>query len=130
MSSDDRDFAAPLIPCAEYDVGWVAHIYQLADYMYSGREGSVNKLLPSEYFYRNIWATFLIDTHGVANRHKCGLDHIMWSTDYPHTGTDWPNSRVTLERNFRGLPYADVKKMVHDNAAKLYRIALPKGDAG
>jgi hypothetical protein len=54
-----------------------------------------------------------------------GLDHIMWSTDYPHTGSDWPNSRVTLERNFRGLPYAEVKKMTHDTAGELYRISVP-----
>ncbi|HEY3117961.1 MAG TPA: amidohydrolase family protein, partial [Chloroflexota bacterium] len=40
------------VTCAEFDVGWVAHIYQLADYMYGGQEDSVNKLLPSEYFKR------------------------------------------------------------------------------
>jgi predicted TIM-barrel fold metal-dependent hydrolase len=48
------------------------------------------------------------------------LDHLMWSTDYPHTGTDWPNSRVMIERNFRGVPKAEVKKMLHDNVKALY----------
>jgi predicted TIM-barrel fold metal-dependent hydrolase len=46
----------------------------------------------------------------------------MWSTDYPHTGTDWPNSRTTMDRQFRGLPMADVRRLVHDNASALYGI--------
>jgi predicted TIM-barrel fold metal-dependent hydrolase len=115
----------------ESNIGWIPTTLEQTDDMYLRYRfwtGATDLgMLPSEYFYRNVWATFMIDTHGVANRRKCGLDHIMWSTDYPHTGTDWPNSRVTLERNFRGLPYADVKKMLHDNAAQLYRIAEPAG---
>ena len=49
----------------------------------------------------------------------------MWSTDYPHSGTDWPNSRVTMDRQFRGLPLDHVRKFVHTNARELYRIPLP-----
>jgi len=46
----------------------------------------------------------------------------LWSTDYPHTGSDWPNHRVTVERLFRGVPKVDVKKMLHANCKALYRI--------
>jgi len=49
------------------------------------------------------------------------VDHVMWSTDYPHTGSDWPN-RVTVERLFRGVPKVDVKKMLHANCKALYRL--------
>jgi predicted TIM-barrel fold metal-dependent hydrolase len=59
---------------------------------------------------------------GLELRHRLNVDHIMWSTDYPHTGSDWPNSRVTLERVFRGIPLAEVRKMVHANAKRLYRL--------
>jgi predicted TIM-barrel fold metal-dependent hydrolase len=115
----------------ESNIGWIPTVLEQTDDMFlryrfwSGGEDM--KLLPSEYFYRNIWATFMIDTVGMALRYKCNLDHIMWSTDYPHTGSDWPNSRVTLERNFRGLPYDEVKKMVHDNARALYKMTIPDG---
>ena len=61
-----------------------------------------------------------MDTVGVELRHRMNIDHLMWSTDYPHSGSDWPNSRVTIERVFDGLPKADVKKMLHDNAKALY----------
>ena len=53
----------------------------------------------------------------------------MWSTDYPHTGSDWPNHRVTIERLFRGLPKADVKKMLHGNCKALYRPGPRPGHA-
>jgi predicted TIM-barrel fold metal-dependent hydrolase len=114
----------------ESNIGWIPTLLEQTDnvflrYRHAFRSTSMS-MLPSEYFYRNIWATFLIDTHGVANRHKCGLDHIMWSTDYPHSTSDWPNSRVTLERNFRGVPYAEVKKIIQENAAGLYKIPLPR----
>jgi predicted TIM-barrel fold metal-dependent hydrolase len=115
----------------ESNIGWIPTVLEQTDDMFlryrfwSG--GEEMKLLPSEYFYRNIWATFMVDTVGMALRHKCGLDHIMWSTDYPHTGSDWPNSRVTLDRNFRGLPYDEVKKMCHDNARGLYQMTIPDG---
>jgi predicted TIM-barrel fold metal-dependent hydrolase len=113
----------------ESNIGWVPTFLEQTDDMFlryrfwSG--GTDLRLLPSEYFYRNVWTTFMIDTAGMALRYRCGLDHVMWSTDYPHSGTDWPNSRVTLDRNFRGLPYAEVKRMIQENAAALYRIAVP-----
>ena len=44
----------------------------------------------------------------------------MWSTDYPHTGTDWPNSRVTIERVFAGVSAPEVRAMLHDNVKRLY----------
>jgi predicted TIM-barrel fold metal-dependent hydrolase len=113
----------------ESNIGWIPTLLEQTDNVFLRNRFAFGSgtmtMLPSEYFYRNIWATFLIDTVGVANRHKCGLDHIMWSTDYPHATSDWPNSRVTLERNFRGVPYAEVKKIIQENAAKLYQIPLP-----
>ena len=79
--------------------------------------------LPSRIFHRNFWATFMVDTVGMELRHRLNLDHLMWSTDYPHTGTDWPNSRVTIARVFRGVAASDVRKMLHDNCKRLYRLA-------
>ena len=73
-------------------------------------------------FHRNFWATFMIDTVGMDLRHRLNVDQLMWSTDYPHTGSDWPSSRITIERNFRGVPKTEVKKMLHDNCRRLYKL--------
>jgi len=78
--------------------------------------------MPSRLFHTNFWATFMKDRIGVELRHHMNLDHIMWSTDYPHTGSEWPNSRAQIESLLRGLPRAEVKKLLHDNVKALYKL--------
>ena len=46
--------------------------------------------------------------------------------DYPHSGSDWPNSRVTLERVFRGVPQDLVHRMLHANCVELYDLDVPE----
>ena len=38
-----------------------------------------------------VFATFIDDRVGVANRELIGVENIMWSSDYPHTASTWPN---------------------------------------
>jgi predicted TIM-barrel fold metal-dependent hydrolase len=111
----------------EANIGWIPTVLEQVDDMflrYRWFSGAVDlmKTMPSRVFHRNFWATFMIDTVGIELRHRMNLDHIMWSTDYPHTGTDWPNNRVTIERLFRGVPKDEVKKMLHSNVKTLYRL--------
>ncbi len=129
------DFPRLKLVMVEAGVGWIPTLLEQADdfyqrYRWTSATGEDYKLSPSEYFYRNFYSTFMIDTMGMALRHKCGIDHIMWSTDYPHGGTEWPYSRTWLERNFSGLPYDEVRKMVHDNAVALYRLTPPPSEKG
>ena len=111
----------------EANIGWIPAMLEQTDDMFlryrwfTGTAGTL-PTMPSRVFHRNIWATFMIDTVGMELRHRLNLDHLMWSTDYPHTGTDWPNSRVTIARVFRGVPAGDVRKMLHDNCKRLYRL--------
>jgi predicted TIM-barrel fold metal-dependent hydrolase len=109
----------------EANIGWIPTVLEQLDDMflrYRWFSGAVERMreVPSRIFHRNFWATFMIDTVGVELRHRMNGDHIMWSTDYPHTGSDWPNHRVTIARLFRGVPKADVKKMLHTNCKTLY----------
>jgi len=109
----------------EANIGWIPTVLEQLDDMflrYRWFSGAVERMkeMPSRIFHRNFWATFMIDTVGIELRHRMNEDHIMWSTDYPHTGSDWPNHRITIERLFRGLPKADVKKMLHTNCKALY----------
>ena len=110
----------------ESNIGWIPTLLeQVDDMFYRYRfftNGEGMRTTPSRIFHRNFWASFMIDTVGMDLRHRLNVDQIMWSTDYPHTGSDWPNSRVTIERNFRGVPKAEVKKMLHDNCRRLYKL--------
>ena len=115
------------IVLVEANIGWIPTLLEQTDDMflrYRFFTKAYEKMsgLPSDVFHRHFWATFMVDTVGVELRHRMNIDHIMWSTDYPHTGSDWPNSRVTIERVFRGVPKLEVKKMLHDNVKNLYNL--------
>jgi len=111
----------------EANIGWIPTLLEQVDDMYLRYRwftGGVDQMptMPSRTFHRNFWATFMVDTVGIELRHRLNLDHLMWSTDYPHTGTEWPNNRVSIERNFRGVERDTVKRMLHDNCRTLYKL--------
>ncbi len=115
------------IVLVESNIGWIPTLLEQSDDMfrrYRWYTGAVDqqKEMPSDIFFRNFWATFMVDTVGMDLLHRLNVDHMMWSTDYPHSGSDWPNSRVTIERVFHGVPMDDVKKMLHTNCKELYAL--------
>ena len=68
----------------------------------------------------------MLDTVGMDLLHRMNVDHLMWSTDYPHSGSDWPNSRVAIERVFRGDPHHLVRQMLNENVVDLYDLDVPE----
>ncbi len=120
------------IVLVEANIGWIPTLLEQSDdmfrrYRWYTQAVDEQKEMPSDIFFRNFWATFMIDTVGMDLRHRMNIDHLMWSTDYPHSGTDWPDSRLSLERVFRGVPREQVKKMLHGNCVELYGLDhIPK----
>jgi predicted TIM-barrel fold metal-dependent hydrolase len=115
------------IVSAENEVGWVPFFLQKLDqareeyqYLYP----VPLKLKPSEYFRRQIFATFIDDPVGVASREFIGVENIMWSSDYPHTVSTWPHSREVVDRDFKGVPDDEKRLIVRENVARLYGLAL------
>jgi predicted TIM-barrel fold metal-dependent hydrolase len=111
----------------EANIGWIPTLLEQIDdmflrYRFYTEQAENFRWMPSELFHRNIWATFMIDSVGMDLRYRMNLNHIMWSTDYPHSGNDWPNSRVVIERLFRGLPSEEVKLFLHTNVKRLYNL--------
>ena len=60
---------------------------------------------------------FQEDHAGVALRHSIGIDNIAWASDFPHSVGDWPYSRETRERQFKGVPRNERRKMEALNIA-------------
>jgi predicted TIM-barrel fold metal-dependent hydrolase len=120
-------FPGLTIVSAENDIAWVPHLLERADKYYRRFRqayGSALSLKPSEYFKRQVYATFIDDPMGLKTYHLVGPDNFMWSTDYPHQAATWPHSQEVLARDFSSLPELDRQKIVRDNAAKLYGFAL------
>jgi hypothetical protein len=82
------------------------------------------RLRPSEYFRRQVFATFIDDRVGVASREFIGVENIRWSSDYPHTVSTWPHSREVVERDFKDVPELEKRRIVRANVARLYNLAL------
>jgi len=113
------------IVSAEADISWFPALMGRADKYYEGRQrrGHVLplKLLPSDYMRHNIWHSFIKDPVGLKSYQGWGFtDRIMWSTDYPHPASFFPDSLQVFHEDLADLPEDDKRKMVHDNAAKLY----------
>jgi predicted TIM-barrel fold metal-dependent hydrolase len=103
--------------------GWIPYILeQMDDRYWRNRHWLPVKLrhTPSEYYRRNWRSTFMVDSYAVDNRHRLGVDNLMWSTDYPHHGCDWPETRRVADDLFRRVPLAERRKMCAGNAVELY----------
>ena len=80
-------------------------------------------MLPSEYFKRQMGATFMYEPVGLKYCYEYfGPDCLYWSTDFPHPATSWPNSRELMEKQFTsaGIPQADRRKIVCDNGLRMF----------
>ncbi|XXT23968.1 amidohydrolase family protein [Sorangium sp. So ce429] len=82
------------------------------------------KELPSYYIKRQVKCTFMWDPFAIKHRHDTGLDSLIWANDYPHAESTWPDSQEIVERQFSGVPEAEIHQMVFENAGKLYRFKV------
>jgi predicted TIM-barrel fold metal-dependent hydrolase len=110
----------------ESGVGWLAFAAEYLDNTWRKHRYSTAspiRELPSTYFDRQVYATFLEDRAGVNNRHLKGAGNIMWSSDYPHSETSWPNSQEAIRRSFADVPPAEREQLTAGIARRLYGLA-------
>jgi predicted TIM-barrel fold metal-dependent hydrolase len=107
----------------EPGLGWVAWWLEVVDDMVR-RQGYVYpaiKALPSEYFHRNVYLTFIDEHLGLRRvRDLLGTGNLMWSSDFPHPVTSWPHSRKIVDDQFQGIPTQERKKIVCENAVGVW----------
>jgi predicted TIM-barrel fold metal-dependent hydrolase len=106
-------------------IGWLAHFVQRADESYRRHRHWLNFQLdrqPSDYVRGNIYSTFIEDRLGILTREMIGEDNQLWSSDYPHSDSTWPDSQRVIDAQFEGVPEEVKKKMIAGNAARLYRL--------
>lgn len=110
----------------ESGAGWVPFILEALDYEMSEnapRQRAAMSLSPSEYFKRQIYATTWFERSDLPTVIKAiGEDNVMFETDFPHPTCLYPDPLKTAEENMRGLSEATQRKILSDNAMKLYRV--------
>jgi predicted TIM-barrel fold metal-dependent hydrolase len=113
---------------AELNCGWLAYFLRRMDERFASRGTRLHgspfptklTMKPSDYFHRQLYATFIDDPFGVAHRHEIGVENLLWSSDFPHSASFWPHSREKIAEDFQDISEQDKRKILRDNAAKLY----------
>jgi hypothetical protein len=48
------------------------------------------------------------------------MDNVTWECDYPHSDSTWPNAPEIAMKYLAGVPDAEVDKITHRNAMRLF----------
>lgn len=116
---------------AEVDCGWVPFWVQTMEHHWSSQKDWFPVKLrkhPTEFIGKNIFTSNIDDYVGY-DLIKTGLypylaNMTMFSSDYPHSATIWPNSRAVATKMIDGMKPEDAKKALGGNAARVFGFDL------
>ena len=107
----------------EVDCGWLPYLKEQADDRFR-RQGLGAKLdlprPPSHYIREHMYFSYITDHYGIRNRHDVGVERMLWSSDYPHVGSNWPNSWKVINAEMSGVEPAERHLMLAGNAQRIY----------
>ena len=109
----------------ESGVGWFAFAANYMDETWTKQRYWVKSVLehePSYFWDRNVYGSFIHDRAGILMRELPGAGNIMWSSDYPHSETTFPESQQFIDRLFKGVPEKDRDMIIGGRAKALYRL--------
>jgi predicted TIM-barrel fold metal-dependent hydrolase len=115
---------------AETQIGWIPIYLEQMDHNYTRHRFWVERVyglpplkrLPSEYIREHCWWGFFNDNFGLRVRHEIGPDRIMWSTDFPHVESDWPNSQALIDEQFAGVPDDEKQRILAGNCMEFFHL--------
>src|SRR5262245_29789877 len=112
---------------AEVNCGWLPFWRENMDQNFEQQREWANvpiDHLPSEFVGRNVFVTTLDDHFGydAIRRDPTLADAVMYSTDYPHSVTLWPNSAKLVAELTAGFDDSARRKVLSGNAASLYHL--------
>ncbi len=117
----------------ESGAGWIPALLEALDWQWHNAGVAIEhpeyKLLPTEYFRRQIYACFWFERDVIARAATLYPDNLMYETDYPHPTSMSPgpasialHPRDYVEEALGDLPPQTVKKLLNANAARVYRV--------
>jgi predicted TIM-barrel fold metal-dependent hydrolase len=118
------------IIAAEVNFGWLPFWAQTMEQNVDvrsdfGDEDTIQSVLrPTEHLGRNLFVTVLDDEVGfkLVGDYPWLADCAMYSTDYPHSVTLWPNSSTHIPKLTSALDPVATEKILSGNAARVYGI--------
>jgi predicted TIM-barrel fold metal-dependent hydrolase len=77
-------------------------------------------LLPSEYLYRQVYASFQHDQSAIPTYTHLGYKNVLWGSDYPHTEGTFGHTQETLHQLFDGVDEATRRQITIENFLTLF----------
>ena len=112
------------IICAENGTEWVPSFVKRIDPALRRKSIYPTQLTlkPSEYIRRQIYFTYIHEAQAVLDRYEIGVNNLMWSSDYPHNASSWPNSQEVVQKSTFDAVKDETEqyKLVRENGMKLY----------
>lgn len=114
----------------ESGIGFIPFLLESCDYTFDyGRvrhERPEMKLLPSEYFARQVYACYFFEEYAPsALLDRIPVDNILFETDYPHPVCLYGNVREKIDAGLAGAKPEHRSKLLFDNAARIYGVDRP-----
>lgn len=116
----------------ESGVGWIPYMLESLDWHwlnYGGRREHPEMDLPSDYFRRQVLGSFWFEGEAVRRVVDLIPDNVMFESDFPHPTSLSPGPLSTADqpaamarRALEGVPDDIVRKVLYENAAKLYHL--------
>ena len=119
-------FPALQLVFAEVDCGWLPYFKEQLDDGFSRYRFRFDLAkLPSEYIQEHVHFSWVTDTFGIDNRHHIGVERMLWSSDYPHGSSNYPDAWSPTMAAMAGVPLAERNLMLKGNAQRLYKFPNP-----
>jgi predicted TIM-barrel fold metal-dependent hydrolase len=117
------------IVSVESGIGWIPFVLESIDYEWNETAAQLEINLqkrPSDYFRDHFWGCFWFEK--VSPKHLIdviGEDNVLFETDFPHPTCLYPDVQEYLAEITADWSPTRRRKILQDNAAKLYGIKLP-----
>ena len=113
----------------ESGIGWIPFFLESLDYqLYESSPTVVDELsmLPSEYFKRQVYGCFWFEQRMLGPViDALGSSQILFETDFPHPTCLYPDPLTSAAEALAGLSDDVQRQVMQDNAAALYKVAIP-----
>jgi uncharacterized protein len=116
------------IVSVESGIGWIPFCLDAIEYQLDETAPNESRHLqrrPTEYFRDHVLACFWFEKFAPAKLiETIGPDNVLFETDFPHPTCLWPDSNSHIIEVLGGLSESTRRKVLQDNAAALYKIAI------
>lgn len=114
----------------ESGIGFLPFILEAADYTFAYSHVRDDKpeftMAPSDYFRRQVYGCYYFEEYAPRELiGAIGADNVMFETDYPHPVCLYGNVREKIDAGLAGQDATVRRKLLWENAARLYDVAPP-----